>query len=65
MSERYGIDVDLTSGVLQSRSARWLRVRILGLLSTPFDYQVTAAGLLRLPTTRLQSALFPMTIEKG
>ena len=32
MQERYGIDLDATN-VLDARSARWLRVRILGLLS--------------------------------
>lgn len=63
MNERYGIDVDC--GLLRIRSARWLRTRILGLLSVPFRYQVTEVGLLRLPTTRLQAALFPAKIAKG
>ena len=54
MNERYGIDLE--SGVMRSRSGRWLRVRILGLLSVPYGYVVTEAGSVPVPATRLQAA---------
>jgi len=43
MNERYGIDVE-TPGLLEGRSARWLRVRVLGLMSVD---------------SRLRAAVFP------
>ena len=43
MAERYRIDVE-EPGLLDARSARWLRVRILGLLSVE---------------SRLRAELFP------
>jgi hypothetical protein len=55
MNERYGIDLE--SGIIKRRSGRWLRVRILGLLSVPYSYVVTEAGSVPVPVTRLQSAL--------
>jgi hypothetical protein len=63
MQETYGIDVS-QPGLLDARSVRWLKARIGGLLSTPFGYQVTEAGVLRLPVTRLQAVLYPAKIEE-
>ena len=46
MHERYGIDVE--SGVLDARTGRWLRARIIGLLGVE---------------SRLHRALFPEQYE--
>jgi hypothetical protein len=48
MQERYGIDLG-EPGLLEHRSARWLRVRILGLLSVE---------------SRLRFALYPPKDEE-
>ena len=63
MQERYSIDLS-EPGLLDARSARWLRTRILGLLSVPFRYEIASSGLFRFPTTRLQAVLFPPRLEK-
>lgn len=56
MNERYHVDLS-KPGLLKNCSSRWLRVRILGLLSVPYSHVVTEVGVLRLPVTRLQAAL--------
>ena len=56
MNERYGIDLS-ESGLL-NRPSRWLRTRILGLLSVPYSQMTGPAGLpVPYPATRLQAAL--------
>lgn len=56
MNERYGIDLS-EPGLLKNCSSRWLRVRILGLLTVPYGHVVTPAGSVPCPVTRLQTAL--------
>lgn len=69
MQETYGIDMsDLE--LMQRRSWRWLKARILSLLDTPDAYSFDGMNgiTFRVPTNRIRSVLFPVSAiesEKG
>lgn len=56
MHERYHVDLS-EPGLLKRRSSRWLRLRILGLLTVPYGHVVTPDRVIPVPVTRLQAAL--------
>lgn len=64
MQEHYGIDL-AEPGLLERRSARWLKVRISGLLLPITETLFAGDRLVELPRcrSRLHCALFPP--EKG
>ena len=60
MHEHYGIDL-AEPGLLERRSARWLKVRIGGLLSPVTEALVAGDRVVELPRfrSRLHYALYP------
>lgn len=62
----YGIDVD-DEALMSARSWRWLRMRVVGLMSRPSSMFAYTAGettrIAVVPTTRVGFALNPPTFE--